>query len=76
MSEGPHDRVMGPVVELAAKVKAALEREKLDVETEYGIFYVGEVTLKYYGMGSTEVVGVLTPDEAEGSTFDFYVPKV
>lgn len=75
MSEGPHVQVVGPVVELAARVKAALERESLDVQTEYGIFFVSEVTLKYYGGGDSEVVGRLAPDEHEGKTFELYVPK-
>jgi hypothetical protein len=72
------EQVTGPVIELAAKVKKALEADPDSqmVKTEWGNFYVSKVELTYYGSGASEVVGYLVPDEAEGNTYDFYTPKV
>ena len=72
--EDIEELVTGPVIELAAKTKRALESESLIVETPYGAFYVKSVELVYRGMGVTETVGYLVPDEGDGSTYDFYTP--
>jgi len=72
------EHIMGPVVELAAKVKAALDgKGKTLVETNYGNFYVAAVELVYSGPGvDREVVGYLRPDEGEGDTLDLHIPDV
>lgn len=70
----PTRQVMGPTIELAARVKRALEGEALDVNTTYGTFYVSQVTLSYSDGHEHEVVGFLTPDEGDGRTYDFYAP--
>lgn len=68
-------QVTGPTVELAAKVKKALEDAGTDVETSFGTFYVAKVVLAYGDAGEYETVGYLVPDEAEGKTFDFWTPE-
>ncbi len=77
MRENLDKHVTGPVIELAAKVKKALEADPKCqiVKTDYGNFYISAIELKYYYGGDTELVGYLVPDEAEGDTFDFYTPK-
>lgn len=68
-------QVMGPTMELAAKVAASLAGdEKTLVKTEWGSFYVSKIELTYSSGGERETVGYLVPDEGEGSTFDFYTP--
>lgn len=69
------EHVSGPIIELAAKAKKALEVTDLLVETSYGNFYVGSVELRYYHEGLGEVVGYLRPDEADGKTYDFWTSK-
>ena len=69
-------QVTGPTLELAAKVKAALDEADTVVSTTYGDFYVRTVELAYaYGPEIQEIVGYLVPDEGDGTTFDFYTPK-
>lgn len=71
------EQITGPVVELAAKVKRAVEVDPsaLIVETDHGNFYVSRIELTYYGGGVSEVCGYLTPDEGDGKTFDLYSPR-
>ncbi len=75
--------VSGPTILLAAKVKNALDIDPATepgsnqdpglVKVPYGSFYVGAVILMYGdGRDLHEPVGYLTPDEADGGTFDFY----
>ena len=73
--ENLDQQVTGPIVTLAAKVKAALEAADLDVSLPWGTFYVGRVELRWADHGETEVVGYLVPDEGDGKTFDFYTPQ-
>ena len=70
-------QVVGPVVELAAEVKAKLEELSGGglVKTDWGNFYVARVELRYFDGGDSEIVGYLVPDEGDGSTFDFYTPR-
>ena len=69
-------QVTGPVLKLAAQVKALLEGSPQDtmVRTSYGTFYVSRVVLSYSD-AENEIVGYLVPDEGEGETFDFYTPE-
>lgn len=75
MSDNLDRQVTGPTLALAAKVKEALEKEDLAVYTDYGTFYVAWVELRYFHEGEGEILGYLTPDEAEGKTYDFWTPK-
>lgn len=70
------EQVTGPVITLAAQIKALLEADpdKLMVKMEWGNFYVSKIELTCYTSGVTETVGYLVPDEAEGNTFDFFTP--
>lgn len=75
--DGLGAQVMGPTIELAAKVAAALAGEdKTLVKVEWGAFYVSKIELTYSGGGECEVVGYLVPDEGTGDTFDFYTPAL
>lgn len=47
MSDVLGAHVSGPTLALASKVKEALERETLSIETEYGIFFVAKVELRW-----------------------------
>lgn len=78
MSDGRDRLIMGGTLELAAKVKALLESgdDPLRVDTSYGdTFYVSAVVLKAAGDWGSEIVGYLTPDEADGKTFDFWTHR-
>lgn len=71
------EQVPGPIIELAAKVKAALEAAETTtlVKTNYDNFYVRSIELAYSAGGDTETCGYLVPDEGDGSTFDFYTHR-
>lgn len=77
MRDNLKEQVMGPAIELAARVKATLERdpEACLVEMEWGNFYVSRITLSCFDGDGTEIVGYLVPDEGAGDTFDFYTPE-
>jgi hypothetical protein len=70
-------QITSPTIELAAKVKKALDAPSTDVAktfvgTSYGNFYVRTIELVYQDGQDVEVVGYLIPDEADGNTFDFW----
>ena len=70
-------QITGPVLELVAKVKKALDSDTTQssptyVGKEWGNYYVRSVELVYSDGDVTEVVGYLIPDEAEGNSFDFW----
>jgi hypothetical protein len=69
-------QVPGAAIELASKVKAALEADPgcTLVTTSYGSFYVSRIELTYGSHGDHEVVGYLVPDEGEGDSLDFWTP--
>jgi hypothetical protein len=70
--------IMGASVALAAKVKALLEssEEGTSLDTPYGDrFYVSQVVIKVAGDWGSEIVGYLVPDEADGTTFDFWTHR-
>ncbi len=73
--DGLGEQVTGPIVELAAMAKEALEARGLLVKTDYGNFYVSRVELSYCHGGDFETVGYLVPDEGEGKTYDLFTPS-
>lgn len=64
-------QIVGPTLELAAKVRKVLAGHELAVHTDWGTFYVAEIRLAY----DDETLGYLVPDEGEGLSFDFWTAK-
>lgn len=67
--------VSGPVITLAARVIKALESAGFSEKTSYGTFYVRRVEIAWSDGYDAETCLYLTPNEADGETFDAWTPN-